>query len=86
MDRFSSPSVGTPREGAQSPPPINAPTAPAAVDSMLGVQGQDAGAKINENLKNIGKFFKRDLGGFGGLGGRFGGSKATSPAPPEDRS
>ena len=86
MDRFSSPALGTPREGAQSPPPIGgAPTAPAAVDGMLSAQGQEAGAKLNENLKNIGKFFKRDLGGFGGLGGRFGGSKATSPAP-EDRS
>ena len=87
MDRFSSPSLGQPREGAQSPPPIGVVTsASAAVDGMLGAQGQEAGAKINENLRNIGKFFKRDMGGFGGLGGRFGGSKATSPAPPEDRS
>jgi hypothetical protein len=28
------------------------------------------GGNMSENLKNIGKFFKRDLGGFGG---RFGG-------------
>ena len=87
MDRFSNPGLSTPREGAQSPPAIvAAPTATGAVDGMVGAQGQEAGAKLNENLKNIGKFFKRDLGGFGGLGGRFGGSKTTSPAPPEDRS
>jgi vacuolar protein sorting-associated protein 53 len=86
IDRFSGPGLAT-RDGAQSPPPLGgAPIATAVVDGMLSVQGQEAGAKINENLKNIGKFFKRDLGGFGGLGGRFGGSKATSPAPPEDRS
>ncbi len=87
MDRFSNPAPGSLREGAQSPPAVGgAPPALAAVDGMLSNQGQEAGAKLNENLKNIGKFFKRDLGGFGGLGGRFGGSKATSPAPPENRS
>ena len=87
MDRFSSPAPGMNREGAQSPPAMGgAPPALAAVDGMLSSQGQEAGAKLNDNLKNIGKFFKRDLGGFGGLGGRFGGSKATSPAPPENRS
>ncbi|ETN36873.1 uncharacterized protein HMPREF1541_07860 [Cyphellophora europaea CBS 101466] len=48
-------------------------------------QGQGGEGKLNENLKNIGKFFKRDLGalglpgGLGGLGGRFG---SVSPAPP----
>jgi vacuolar protein sorting-associated protein 53 len=82
MDRFSSPSLGTPRDGAQSPPAINAPP---FVEGVGQAQQGESGAKLNENLKNIGKFFKRDLGGFGGLGGRFGGSKATSPAP-EDRS
>lgn len=29
-----------------------------------------AAGNLNENLRNIGKFFKRDVGGFGG---RFGG-------------
>lgn len=33
-----------------------------------GNEGQTA-TNLNENLKNIGKFFRRDLGGFGG---RFG--------------
>lgn len=30
------------------------------------------GTNLNENLKNIGKFFRRDLGGFGGRFGRGG--------------
>jgi hypothetical protein len=54
--------------------------------------GGEAAARLNENLRNIGRFFKRDLGGLGGLGGRFGGaggaaggSQGTSPAPPENR-
>ena len=62
MDRFSSPNlggIGTPRDGAQSPP-----------QSTQALDGEGGGSqKLNENLKNIGKFFKRDLGGFGG---RFG--------------
>lgn len=81
MDRFASPSlggVGTPREGAQSPPNADGVTNNPTI-SLAGT-GAEAGAKLNENLKNIGKFFRRDLGGFGG---RFGSSR--SPAP-EDRS
>lgn len=81
MDRFASPSlggVGTPRDGAQSPPHADGVTNNATA-SLAGT-GAEAGAKLNENLKNIGKFFRRDLGGFGG---RFGSSR--SPAP-EDRS
>jgi vacuolar protein sorting-associated protein 53 len=82
MDRFASPSlggVGTPREGAQSPP--NADGAFSNTASSLAGSGAEAGAKLNENLKNIGKFFRRDIGGFGG---RFG-AGSRSPAP-EDRS
>jgi vacuolar protein sorting-associated protein 53 len=81
MDRFASPNlggVGTPREGAQSPPGADS-AANTATMSLAGT-GADAGTKLNENLKNIGKFFRRDLGGFGG---RFGNSR--SPAA-EDRS
>jgi vacuolar protein sorting-associated protein 53 len=81
MDRFASPSlggVGTPRDGAQSPP--NADGVLNNATTALAGTGAEAGAKLNENLKNIGKFFRRDLGGFGA---RFGSSR--SPAP-EDRS
>lgn len=79
MDRFASPSlggIGTPREGTQSPPNVDVVTNAIGLAST----GAEAGAKLNENLKNIGKFFRKDLGV---LGGRFGGSR--SPAP-EDRS
>ncbi|KAK5106321.1 Vacuolar protein sorting-associated protein 53 [Lithohypha guttulata] len=93
MDRFSSATPGlgapSPREDAQSPPPssLNIPNltvTPAVVENVNGDGDGDTGTKLNENLKNIGKFFKRDLGSFGGIG-RFGGSKSASPAPPEDR-
>ena len=92
IDRFSSstPTVGgagTPREGTQSPlppPSLNLPnltiTPAPNTDSPNGDSESEAGStKLNENLKNIGKFFKRDLSSFG----RFGGSKSASPAPEE---
>jgi vacuolar protein sorting-associated protein 53 len=81
MDRFASQGlggIGTPRDGAQSPPPADG--GPINSTIPLSGTGAEAGAKLNENLKNIGKFFRRDLGGFGG---RF--SSSRSPAP-EDRS
>jgi hypothetical protein len=77
MDRFSSPHLGgpgTPRDGAQSPP--NEGNLAGSSNAGMGVGAAETGAKLNENLKNIGKFFRRDLGGFGG---RFA-SKTTSPA------
>jgi hypothetical protein len=83
IDRFSSPGLGTPRDGATSPT-FGSGAAGSNVTGDGVFSGAEAGAKLNENLKNIGKFFKRDLGGFGGIG-RFGSSKTTSPAPPEDR-
>lgn len=93
MDRFSSsstPALGgpaSPRDDAQSPPPssMNVPNLTVTPAGVVNGDGDgETGMKLNENLKNIGKFFKRDLGSFGGIG-RFGGSKSASPAP-EDRS
>ena len=82
MDRFAVPvlsGTGTPRDGAISPPVDSVlPSFPSA--GIGGAGSTETGAKLNENLKNIGKFFRRDLGGFGG---RFGG-KTNSPAP-DDR-
>lgn len=67
VDRFGTPVLGssmlsTPAES--SPPPQN--RRPQSPDG--GREGIAAG-NLNENLRNIGKFFKRDLTGFGG---RFG--------------
>ena len=47
-------------------------SAAAAASGTASASGAGAGAtgNLNENLRNIGKFFRRDLGGFGG---RFGG-------------
>ena len=66
VERFGTPSLGSaPQSRTVSPPPAGA----NAVDS--------GASNVNQNLRNIGKFFKRDLGGFGG---RFGGSKASDEA------
>jgi hypothetical protein len=39
---------------------------------------EDAKAAVEGNLKSIGKFFRRDMSGFGGIGGRFGGRREGS--------
>lgn len=45
-------------------------TSPPAADGQ-GIDVERAGTpSLNENLKNFGKFFRRDTGAFGGFGGR----------------
>lgn len=77
MDRFAHPGLGsigsTPKDGTQSPANVETGSNSAATPNTS--IGTEAGAKLNENLKNLGKFFRRDLGG---LGSRFGASR--SPA------
>ena len=34
----------------------------------FGSESKEGQTKLNENLKNIGKFFRRDVGGFRGFG------------------
>ncbi|THY77526.1 hypothetical protein D6C86_00514 [Aureobasidium pullulans] len=63
VDRFGSPALGgtasaTSASRATSPPPMGA----------LGLNAESAHASINENLKNIGKFFRRDVSSFGNFG------------------
>jgi len=61
VDRFGSPSLGT-----SSSQDVGSPSSAHAGD------GQSAGgSNLNENLKNIGKFFRRDVGG------RFGRSNTS---------
>jgi hypothetical protein len=74
INRFTSPHIGTPREERAMSPPMNGSEA-------------NPSAETGDRLRNIGRFFRRDMGGFGGLGTRFGGggSNAVSPAPPPNR-
>lgn len=79
VDRFGSPVIGASSSantssGAATPAPLNQSaatimTTTTTTTSTEGIGG--TGANLNENLRNIGKFFKRDMGGFGG---RFGSS------------
>ncbi|KAK6583389.1 hypothetical protein PZA11_004465 [Diplocarpon coronariae] len=46
----------------------------AAADRIGGPLSEDAKAAVEGNLKSIGKFFRRDMSGFGSISGRFGGS------------
>ena len=70
VDRFGTPALGssmlnTPADSRMaSPPPPN-----RRAQSPEGGREGIAAGNLNENLRNIGKFFKRDIGGFGG---RFG--------------
>lgn len=83
VDRFGNPSLSnlgagvagvtgatvsgmTSPSGASSP----APTSSAFQPSHAHTPSESATGNLNENLKNIGKFFRRDLGGFGGRFGR----------------
>jgi len=61
VDRLGTPALGssvstTPAESRSPPPRDRRPMSP------------DDGGKLNENLRNIGKFFKRDVGSFGRFG------------------
>lgn len=44
--------------------------------------GEEAKATVEGNLKSIGKFFRRDMSGFGGIGGRFGAKREGSMDDP----
>ncbi|KAI9840152.1 MAG: Vacuolar protein sorting-associated protein 53 [Thelocarpon superellum] len=41
----------------------------------MNMNASAAGASLNDNLRNLGKFFRRDLGGAGSVGGGGGGGK-----------
>jgi hypothetical protein len=72
VDRFGNQSLCTLGSGAGGGGSMGASgtLSPSASFSGLSQAAEgSAAANLNENLKNIGKFFRRDLGG---LGGRFG--------------
>ena len=77
VDRFGSPALGVSASGTAAGSRTTSP--PPALQGHNGEGTGNLGAgtstNVNQNLKNIGKFFKRDLSGFGG---RFGGARAGS--------
>ncbi|KAI4183933.1 MAG: hypothetical protein L6R41_005084 [Letrouitia leprolyta] len=76
VDRFGTPVLGaTPASvtpsGAMSPPSQLQPQSQEQPRRSFDVPAAALGTtNLNENLRNIGKFFKRDIGGFGGRFGR----------------
>jgi hypothetical protein len=79
VDRFGNPSLssgvagitGSTSNGLARDSGASSP-APATVQqvSHTHTPSESTAGNLNENLKNIGKFFRRDLGGFGGRFGR----------------
>jgi len=63
VDRFASPSPGTSAVAATSSNRIV-----SGAEAKLDGVGAAAAANLNENLKNLGKFFRRDVSGFKGFG------------------
>jgi hypothetical protein len=63
VDRFGSPHLGGP--GAASTSIASRTTSPPPGGMEDGDRGP---ASLNDNLKNLGKFFRRDGGSFGGFG------------------
>ena len=63
VDRFGSPHLGGP--GATSTSIASRTTSPPPGGAEDGDRGP---ASLNDNLKNLGKFFRRDGGSFGGFG------------------
>ncbi|KAK1058583.1 Vacuolar protein sorting-associated protein 53 [Friedmanniomyces endolithicus] len=91
-DRIASPHLGgsgavttTIGSRATSPPPAVPPPsmglmvgggAGGGVDGDVTVATAAAQGGVSENLKNFGKFFRRDVGGFGGFGRRDDGRRS----------
>lgn len=75
VDRFGTPVSGITggnNTGMGGTPGISSPAPPMSAQQPAHAHSPSdfsAATNLNENLKNIGKFFRRDLGGFGG---RFG--------------
>ncbi|KAL5365602.1 Vps53-like protein [Aspergillus floccosus] len=67
VDRFGTPAGTGGGIGSASGTPVS--STPGPLGQTQGASA-DVGSNLNENLKNIGKFFRRDLGGFGGRFGR----------------
>jgi hypothetical protein len=71
VDRFGTPMSSSSATNPSGNSGAVSTITPSGTTGQGQGQGGDMSSNLNENLKNIGKFFRRDLGGFGG---RFGGS------------
>ncbi|KAI9759638.1 MAG: hypothetical protein M4579_002206 [Chaenotheca gracillima] len=58
--------LGTPAIGASSSNPQSGVISPAPNSQVGGANQQPSAGNLNDNLRNIGKFFRRDISGFGG--------------------
>ena len=74
VDRFGTPTLGTSLAGTPADSRMASPPPQQRRAMSPDGAGQAQTGNLNENLRNIGKFFKRDMGGFGG---RFGASRGT---------
>ncbi|KAE8362403.1 Vps53-like protein [Aspergillus caelatus] len=74
VDRFGTPmsSTGNPGAGGAPGSTSTTPISPGPFAQLQSTAENATAGNLNENLKNIGKFFRRDLGGFGGRFGRSG--------------
>ena len=80
VDRFGSPALGgsssvTP-SGVASPPSTDQKGGASDGPGALAAPVPHAAGNLNENLRNIGKFFKRDMSTFGRFGGSKGGEES----------
>lgn len=83
VDRFGSPALGGggTAAAASASASVSRTTSPPPATGVnaLGLGAEGAHASLNENLKKMGNFFRRDVSGFGGFGRREdgGGGKGT---------
>jgi vacuolar protein sorting-associated protein 53 len=76
VDRIGNPGLSS-STATESPLTSSSPVVPSSLSNQAQQENSNtnisnATANLNENLRNIGKFFRRDLGGFGGRFGRGG--------------
>ena len=69
VDRFGSPNLGVTGGSATTQLASRTSSPPPATNGTAGGDGVGP-TTLNENLKNFGKFFRRDVGSFGGFGRR----------------
>ncbi|GIZ43440.1 hypothetical protein CKM354_000666800 [Cercospora kikuchii] len=68
-DRFSTPNIGIGRDGTASANVASRTTSPpVGGPARASMDADSPAATLNENLRNIGRFFKKDGAGFGGFG------------------